>query len=471
MLSLGTLYVISEWLIRIALLVYVPQRRTPASARAWLLLIFFLPWPGLLLYALIGRAYLPRRRLEQQSRLAELMTSMPRLLGHTSVPSTHHHEITEAARLASRLGSFEAVGGNSIELLDDYQGSLERLLHDIETARESVHLLYYILADDGMGARAAEALERAARRGVVCRVLMDSVGSRRALKRLGPRLRAAGVEVVGLLPLRILRPGRVRLDLRNHRKIAVIDGRTGYVGSQNIVECDANRGLLNEELVARVTGPVVHQLQALLLADRIQEIAQSVADHSLFPASPSGGDALAQILPSGPGHQEGNTQQVLVSLIYAARRRVVLTTPYFVPDATLLAAMRTVAARGAQVHLIVSRHSNKPLVQFAQQSYFEDLLSAGVRIHLYGSAFLHAKHASIDHDVAIIGSSNLDIRSFALNSEVSLLAYDSGVVAELSKIQERYMAGSELLTLERWQQRNPARRWVQNIARLTDTLI
>src|SRR5690242_16513802 len=162
MLSLGTLYLISEWLIRIAMLVYVPQRRTPASARAWLLLIFFLPWPGLVLYALIGRAYLPRRRLEQQIRLAELMLSMPQLLGHTPPPSPHRNDIAEAARLASRLGSFEVVAGNTIELLDDYQGSLERLLHDIDTAQESVHLLYYIVADDAVGARAVHALEQAA---------------------------------------------------------------------------------------------------------------------------------------------------------------------------------------------------------------------------------------------------------------------------------------------------------------------
>jgi cardiolipin synthase len=471
MLSLSTLYFITEWLVRIAMLVYVPQRRTPASARAWLLLIFFLPWPGLLLYALIGRAYLPRGRLEQQIRLAELMQSMPELLGHYPAQPAHHSEIVEAARLASRLGSFEVAAGNGIELIDDYQSSLERLLRDIEQARHSVHLLYYIFADDDTGRRAVEALERTARRGVTCRVLMDSVGSRRALKRLAPRLRAAGVEVIGLLPLRLLRPGRVRLDLRNHRKVAVIDGQIGYVGSQNIVDCDANGSMLNEELVARVRGPVVHQLQAVLLADRYQEIAQSIADRTLFPEPAPGGTAAAQILPSGPGHQEGNTQQVLVSLIYAARRRVVLTTPYFVPDATLLAAMGTVAARGAQVHLIVSRYSNKPLVQFAQQSYFEDLLAAGVCIHLYGTAFLHAKHASIDDDVAIIGSSNLDIRSFALNSEVSLLVYDAAVVNDLRKIQDRYMAGSELITLASWQHRNPARRWVQNIARLTDTLI
>jgi len=471
MLSLGTLYFISEWLVRLAMLVYVPQRRTPASARAWLLLIFFLPWPGLVLYALIGRTYLPRRRLEQQIRLAELMKSLPELLAHYPAKPPHQAEITEAARLASKLGSFELVGNNSIELLDNYRSSLERLLDDIEHARHSVHLLYYIFADDATGTRAAEAVERAARRGVICRLLMDSVGSRPALKRLAPRLRAAGVEVIGLLPLRLLRPGRVRLDLRNHRKIAVIDGRIGYIGSQNIVDCDANRGLLNEELVARVVGPAVHQLQAVLLADRYQEVAESAADPSLFPEPLPGGSAVAQILPSGPGHQEGNTQQVLVSLIYAARRRVVLTTPYFVPDTTLLAAMRTVAARGAEVHLIVSRHSNKPLVQFAQQSYFEDLLNAGVRIHLYESAFLHAKHASIDHDVAMIGSSNLDIRSFALNSEVSLLVYDAGVVSELNKIQERYMAGSEPITLERWQRRHAVRRWLQNVARLTDTLI
>jgi cardiolipin synthase len=471
MLSLSTLYFITEWLVRIAMLVYVPQRRTPASARAWLLLIFFLPWPGVLLYALIGRAYLPRRRLEQQIRLAELMQSMPKLLGHYPAEKPGHREIVEAARLASRLGSFEVAANNGIELLDGYQASLDRLLHDIEAAQHSVHLLYYIFADDVTGKRAVEAIERAAHRGVICRVLLDSVGSRRALKRLAPRLRAAGVEVVALLPLRILRPGRVRLDLRNHRKIAVIDGQVGYVGSQNIVDCDANRGMLNEELVARVAGPVVHQLQAVLLADRYQETSESVADQTLFPEPLAGGSAAAQILPSGPGHQEGNTQQVLVSLIYAARRRVVLTTPYFVPDATLLAAMRTVAARGARVDLIVSRHSNKPLVQFAQQSYFEDLLTAGVNIYLYGGAFLHAKHASIDDDVAMIGSSNLDIRSFALNSEVSLLVYDAAVVSDLNKIQDRYMAGSELITLERWQQRNPARRWVQNIARLTDTLI
>jgi cardiolipin synthase len=473
MLTWGTAYLISEWLVRIVMLVYVPQRRSPASARAWLLLIFFLPALGLVLYALIGRAYLPPRRFAQQARIIDLMQSMPQPFATAAASVAHFPpEIAQAAKLARNLGSFDVADANRIELLPDYQGSLDRLLSDILAARRSVHLLYYIFADDNTGRRTAEAIEQAAKRGVSCRLLLDSVGSRAALHKLAPRLRAAGVEVVPLLPLRVVRPGRARLDLRNHRKIAAIDGEIGYVGSQNIVDDSANRGLTNEELVVRVVGPVVQQLQAVLLADRHQEIGKEITDNALlFPQPEAAGETAAQVLPSGPGHQAGNTQQVLVSLIYSARGRVDLTTPYFVPDATFLMAMRTVAARGVQVNLVVSRHSNKPVVQFAQQSYYEDLLAAGVRIFLYRGAFLHAKYTSVDDSVAVIGSSNLDIRSFALNSEVSLLLYDPQVVTDLRKIQDRHIGDSDEVTLERWRQRSPARRWLQNMCRLTDTLI
>jgi cardiolipin synthase len=380
-------------------------------------------------------------------------------------------EIAEAARLARNLGSFDPAGGNRIELLDNYQASLERLLQDIQSAQQSVHLLYYIFADDRTGQRTAQAIGQAARRGVHCRLLLDSVGSRQALHKLAPELRAAGAEVVPVLPLRLLRPGGARLDLRNHRKIAVIDGVIGYVGSQNVVDDTANHGLTNEELVVRVVGPVVHQLQAVLLADRYEETGEETADLALFPPARLAGSSAAQVLPSGPGHQEGNTQQVLVSLIFGARRRVDLTTPYFVPDATFLTAMRTVAARGVKVNLVVSRHSNKPVVQFAQQSYYEDLLAAGVRIYLYRGAFLHAKYAAVDESAALIGASNLDLRSFALNSEVSLLVYDPQVVAALRSIQDRHLSDSDAITLSLWRQRSPAKRWLQNMCRLTDTLI
>src|SRR5262245_31844616 len=167
MLTWGTAYLISEWLVRIVMLVYVPQRRSPASARAWLLLIFFLPALGLVLYALIGRAYIPRRRLAKQARVMELLQAMPKgPAGAEQVAAQLPVEIAEAARLTRSLGSFDLAGRNRLELLDHYQASLERLLQDIQAAQHSVHLLYYIFADDRTGERTAQAIEQAARRGV-----------------------------------------------------------------------------------------------------------------------------------------------------------------------------------------------------------------------------------------------------------------------------------------------------------------
>jgi len=180
---------------------------------------------------------------------------------------------------------------------------------------------------------------------------------------------------------------------------------------------------------------------------------------------------LAQVLPSGPGYHRENTQQIMIALIHAARSSVVLTTPYFMPDDSFQLALCMAAERGVDVHLIVSRESNKPIVQLAQQSNYDVLLDAGVKIHLYHGNFLHAKHASIDDCIAMIGSSNLDIRSFALNNEVSILIYDREVVAELGAIQRRYLAQSEQVDTERWRKRGIGVRVLQNLARLADSLI
>ena len=234
----------------------------------------------------------------------------------------------------------------------------------------------------------------------------------------------------------------------------------GYVGSQNIVNPDANQRLTNEELVARATGPVVRQLQAVFLADRYYETGElpGEASEELLPPGEDSGTSLAQVLPSGPGYHRENTQQIMIALIHAARTRVVLTTPYFMPDASFLLAMRMAAERGVEVDLIVSDRSNKPIVQLAQESNYDDLLDAGVRIHRYYGNFLHAKHATIDADIALIGSSNLDNRSFALNNEVSVLVYDRAVVAELASIQARYLAASHTVDASQWARRSIVRK-------------
>ncbi|MDE2160957.1 MAG: PLDc N-terminal domain-containing protein, partial [Burkholderiales bacterium] len=432
-LNWGSLYDASAWVLRIGALLYVPQRRPPNAARAWLLFIFFLPWPGVLLYLLIGRAYLPRRRFEVQQQIVELVRRLaPRVPGFESELERHvAPELAPALRLAGRLSEFPPVGGNAFALLPRYDEAIARIVDEVAGARHYVHMLFYIYEHDEVGARMTDALVDAARRGVAVRVLMDAIGSRAGLAQLGPRLRAAGAEVIAVMPLRLWGPNAARLDLRNHRKIVVVDGACAYFGSQNIVSAHANRGLVNEELLVRATGPVVRHLHAVLLGDRYLETADLPPESdSLAPAAAAAGieAGYAQVVPSGPGYSEGTAEAVMIALLYGARHRVVLTSPYVIPSEPFLAAMLATARRGVRVDLIVDAESNKPLVQLAQQSFYDAMLAAGVGIHRHKGSFLHAKHLSVDDDVALVGSSNLDIRSFALNAEISVLVYERGFV-------------------------------------------
>jgi len=472
MLHWSSLYLLSEWTIRLVMLVYVPQKRSAAASRTWLLLIFLLPWPGLALYTLFGRIRVPRERIEQQRRASQRIMEgqthlQPRVVCQPPLPEYLAH----LPGLAAKLGDFDVFMGNAFEFLPDYAGSVARLVADIDAATHHVHLLTYIFAADATAQQVADALSRAARRGVRCRLMADAVGSRPGLGHLAPQLRRNGVEVVPMLPVGFFRKNAARFDLRNHRKLAVIDGLIGYAGSQNIVDPNFVPGHPNEELVARITGPVVAQIQAVLLADYFIETDTALETDRFFPEIASTGDTAAQILPSGPGYQRENGAELFVALIHAARQRVVFTTPYFVPDEPFLAALHSATRRGVDVRLIVSLHGNQRLTQFAQRSYYEELLASGVRVHLYRPHFLHAKHLSVDDSIALLGSANIDIRSFALNAEVSLILYDRAAVTRLREIQERYLGDSDELDLASWQQRPLSQRVLQNLARLADSVL
>jgi cardiolipin synthase len=463
----------SEWAIRLAMVVVVPFRRTPAAAKGWLLLIFFEPWVGLLLYVLIGRAKLPRWQRERLARLPRAMAEVVgRLANH---PNVFHPDVgpalSQAVTLAENLGQSPILGGNAVVLLTDYDGTIARLAEDIDRAQHHVHLLYYIFADDGATAPVIGALGRAAARGVRCRVLADAIGSLQGLRTLRPRLTAMGVAVRESLPVRLIPWKKARLDLRNHRKLAVIDGRVGYTGSQNLVCAEYKEGLQYEELMARVTGPVVSELQHVFAADWFLETDEVLGGASEFPDPDLAGGVPAQALASGPAFPTQNNQRLIVALVHGSRERVVLTTPYFIPDEPLLQALQTAVLRGAEVHLVVSEQADQVVVGLAQESYYEELLESGVRVHLYRKNFLHAKHLSVDEAVAVVGTSNLDIRSFALNAELMLMLYDPSLVKQLAAEQDRYFANSRLLTLAAWRQRPFRRKVAQNLARLLSPLL
>ena len=223
--------------------------------------------------------------------------------------------------------------------------------------------------------------------------------------------------------------------------------------------------------MVRVTGPVVLELQYVFAADWFLETDEVLDGETEFPGPRSPAASPAQALPSGPDFPTQNNQRLFVALVHGARKQVVLTTPYFIPDEPLLQAMQTAVLRGVDVHLVVSEEGDHPIVSLAQESYYEELLEAGVRIHLYRENFLHAKHLSIDDSVALIGTSNLDIRSFVLNAEVMLVIYDAGVAARLAAEQARYFANSRLLTLATWGQRSFGCKLAQNLARLLSPLL
>ena len=474
-----------SYLIGIVALFVIPANRKPGEATAWLLLIFLAPFLGLILFLLLGSPKLSRWRRAQQRtmnerirHLAEEAEQMPELRSIVDPPVPARYE--PIVNLNARLSGMPLLGGSAVELFTDYIGAVDRIVQDIEGAQRYIHLEYFMFADDSIGSPVIEALVRARERGVVCRVLIDHLGN---IGYHGPvlkRLRAAGIPVQQGLPVQPFDNQWNRPDLRNHRKIVVIDGRVGFTGSQNLVEDtyhkrgNVRKGIHYIELVARVTGPVVHELNAAFATDwfsETNELLDATPTPELRVSTQAGGDVLCQVLPSGPGFEHNNNLMLFVELFHAARQRITIANPYVVPDQPLLLALTSAAQRGVEVTLIVSEIGDQFLVFHAQRSYYEELLKAGVHIHWYQSpVLLHSKFLTIDDDIAVIGSSNMDIRSFQLNLEVTLVCYNKDVVANLQEIAADYLCHARSLQLDVWQTRPPLIKLFDNLARLTSAL-
>jgi cardiolipin synthase len=313
------LYLLSEWVIRLVMLVVVPVRRSPEAAKGWLLLGFFLPWPALGLYLLIGRPTYPRWRRDRAARFsAVLRSSAAPVATDAQISLPVPASFVQATTLIQSLGHLPPLSGNRVELLADYVGVIDTLVADIDAAQHHVHLLYFTFADDTTGQQVMEALARATQRGVICRVLIDAVGSRPWAHSVTETLSRNGIIVYRMLPVGLR--GHIRADLRNHRKIAIVDGQIGYVGSQNLVSADFKPGIVNQELVARVGGPVVQELQTVFTADWFMETEQVLAGPELFPEAEEIGPAVAQVLPSGPDYPGAGIERLIVALCMGLAR-------------------------------------------------------------------------------------------------------------------------------------------------------
>jgi cardiolipin synthase A/B len=468
------------FMINIVVLGLVPEGRRPGSAMAWLLFIFLVPGVGLLFFLLIGSTHVPRKRREEQRVAGELIQS-----GLATVPplarSTDRPEWLDSAMVLNRrLGWLPSVTNNSAQLFHVYEESIQAKADLVRTAQRFVHVEYFMMCRDSTTEDFFRALLEVAARGVKVRVLFDHLSTYGlpGHKELLATFDQAGIEWRPMLPIRPLKGEFRRPDLRNHRKIVVVDGRTAFVGSQNMIDSSYHKKKLEaqgrqwRELTTRVEGPVVQTINLVFASDWFIETQERLVDYVQPEEFAEGsGQLTCQIVPSGPGFPDENNLRLFNTLIYGAQQRLSITSPYFVPDDSLLYAITTAAQRGVAVELFVSEQGEQFMVSHAQCSYYRYLLEAGVRIFMYPYPYvLHAKHFSVDDHTAVIGSSNMDIRSFNLDFEVSMMCTGRSFVAQMREVEDIYRSLSREMTLEEWKKRPLSQRWLDNVMRLTSAV-
>jgi cardiolipin synthase A/B len=460
-------FVVLELLVRLGFIGLVLMRRRPASVTlAWVVVILAVPLLGIILYLLVGEVRLGRRRIQKHRDIvARIESSQPFVCA--SVQSVHQRidpAFSHIAVLAESAGENEPLGGNAMRLIGDTPVFIQSLVEDIDNAQHHCHLLFYIFLADYSGTRVAEALMRAAQRGVACRLLVDGVGSNTFLKSgLHTRLREAGVRVVEALAVNPFRMLLARVDLRNHRKIAVIDGVIGYTGSQNIADAEfapKPRFAPWVDAMIRVEGPLAWDLQVLFIEDWYMDTDESLDDLLHIHPVPQPDNIIGQVIGTGPNSFTEALRQLNQAMFHTARQELIVTTPYFVPDDATLTALCATARRGVDTMLVLPARNDSPLVAAASRSHYDELLACGVRIYEFQKGLLHAKTVTVDRDLALISTANLDRRSFELNFEVSVVVYDDDFASQLRFLQRGYIGESRLVEPAQWNRRLlPAKLW------------
>ncbi|MBX3376740.1 MAG: cardiolipin synthase [Phycisphaeraceae bacterium] len=484
MISVWSALVLADAALRILLgLHLLMSRRSVPVTLAWLVALTIpVPFVGVFSYALVGEVRLGRWRVVAYKRLTEGYAQKATVFwrGGNNDWTDECAEYRSIANVATIVGDMPPLRGNSLAVLADAEHMIEALVRDIDNARSRIHMLYYIWMHTGAGLQVVEALERAAARGVTCRVLVDGVGSKHFIRsELPERLRKAGVKFAEALPVNPIRMLFARIDVRNHRKISVIDGWIAYTGSQNITDSSFGyRPLVRVgpwiDASIRVEGPAAQALEVVFLRDWEIESGERLGDRMEdilpdLPIPPTG--TVVQIVPSGPGSGPYTVRDALITALFAAKEEIIMTTPYFVPDEPTKEALIAAALRGVQTTVVVPERSDGLVVGAASRAHFVDLLEAGVRIFRYREGLLHAKTITIDSDVAMIGSTNMDVRSFFLNYEVSALIFDDDQASILRMLQVEYMQDSTEVVAADWKRRPAIKRFAENLAKLFTPLL
>ncbi|WP_022943250.1 cardiolipin synthase [Psychromonas hadalis] len=480
----STLYVVLSATLYFSLLVatslrVIIKRKPIGISLAWLFLIYALPLFGIASYFIFGELHLGKKREKRSEEMAgdfkywlKNEVQRNRLPGHLSSPA-----VSSMQRFVESYTGMPMMLGNELHLLSSTEQILIELTEQIKEAKTRCYLMFYICNEGGLVEPLLAALMQAAERGVECKLLLDSVGSHDFFKGSKPqKLRKSGVEVVEALPVGAFRLLFQRQDLRMHRKLVCIDDAVAYTGSMNLVDpayFKKDQGVGEWiDIMVRCKGPVIQQMQGLFSWDWYLETNQKIplptSEADRFPVM---GKQHAQLIPSGPGFGRASIHQVLLTAIYEAKYSLVLTTPYFVPDESLLAALQVAALRGVDVKIILPAKNDSFMVKYASRAFFEELLMSGAKIYKFYGGLLHTKSIVVDEKIALVGTVNLDRRSFWLNFEMTMLIDNSEFAGEMLTTQMHYLLASKQLTLNEWNQRHYLKRLLENSVYLFSPLL
>lgn len=457
----------------------VLKRRAVSVSLAWLMVIYILPIVGVACYFLFGELNLGRTRAERAKEMlapfAEWFSNLNDCNAHS--PESFGRHIYRIDELCNNRLGLPALSGNSLSLQSSPEQILHSIIEDIENAQSSIRMVFYIWHPGGLADSVASALIRAAKRGVSVKLLLDSAGSPRFFSSEWYKMmRSAGIDVIQALEVSPWRIFLRRLDLRQHRKIIVIDEQIAYTGSMNLVDPayfkqDSGVGQWIDIMV-RITGPTVNVLSAIHCWDwEVETGSRTFPKLPECRIDPNQPQHPVQVVPSGPGMPEHLISQVLNLAINQSNHSVRITTPYFVPSADLLETLKMTAQRGIEVELIIPHKNDSMMVQWASRAFYSELLTAGVKIYEFYGGLLHTKSVVIDKEFCLVGTVNMDMRSLWLNFELTLAIDDQAFTKEMYWLQQSYIDQAHPVKLDVWKQRSIYSRFLERVFYLFNPLL
>lgn len=465
-----TFYIIYIILVIGTIIVVVMDNRNPVKTLAWILVLTFLPVVGLLLYIMFGQKKHKKHLIARRSYRKIVKKNLYNYskITTTDIPPVYGGMIS----LMKNICEASPYSKNRIEIYDNGKDKMNSLLAELDKATNHIHIEYYIFADDETGNKVKDKLIEKARQGVTVRMIIDDVGSWHLPKKFKKELTDNGVQLVEFLKVQLPYMGS-RINYRNHRKNVIIDGKTGFIGGMNI----ADRYVYGVEwgnwrdTHLKIEGIAVQGLQSVFLLDWYFVTKQLITDSEYFPAVSPQGEALIQIVKSGPIDEWKEIMQGLIYAITNAKEYVYIQTPYFMPTEPVLNALQTASLSGVDVRIMLPEKSDSRITKYATFSYVKDLLMAGIKVYFYTNGFLHAKTVVSDNNFASVGSANMDFRSFEQNFEMSAFIYDVDTAKELKELFLHDMKHSRRIYLRNWNKRTVYRKATESFVRLFSPLL